>query len=239
MCRRAARRCARPCAIPLWRRSPAGKKPGRRDPPPRAGPRDRAVSAGTKKGDRAVPVLLCHWPERLLPWQWSCGASGLPLRRPHPCRAATFQSAVPARSFCLRVSADRVSIRCLPLRRFPARQSAREILSRVVLPAELPLSLHAHRAASREIAERKACYSSCSFRFQGRKNAMRSASLIVGATVGLLFLSGCLTPTHSSHQTMLHQMGSQVMPFDLSKTQHEAMRFSAQLSDHGADATYR
>jgi hypothetical protein len=49
---------------------------------------------------------------------------------------------------------------------------------------------------------------------------MRSASLIVGATVGLLFLSGCLTPSQSSHQTMVHHMGSQVMPFDLGKTQH-------------------
>ena len=49
---------------------------------------------------------------------------------------------------------------------------------------------------------------------------MRNASFIVGAAVGLLFLSGCLTPSQSSHQTKVHHMGSQVMPFDLSKTQH-------------------
>jgi len=49
---------------------------------------------------------------------------------------------------------------------------------------------------------------------------LRNASFIVGAAVGLLFLFGCLTPSQTSHQTMVHHMGSQVMPFDLSKTQH-------------------
>ena len=75
-------------------------------------------------------------------------------------RAATFQSAVPARSFCLRVSAARVSVRCLHLRRsprapypvrfrapYPVRFAldarAAGILSRAVLPAELRPSLHA------------------------------------------------------------------------------------------------
>jgi hypothetical protein len=50
-------------------------------------------------------------------------AAGIAPSAAAPDCAATFQSAVPAQSFCLRVSASRVSVRCLPLRRFPVGNS--------------------------------------------------------------------------------------------------------------------
>ncbi len=48
-------------------------------------------------------------------------------------------------------------------------------------------------------------------------------SPVVTATLGLLIsgaIVGCATQPQSQRQAMVHEMGSNVMPFDLSKTQH-------------------
>lgn len=44
--------------------------------------------------------------------------------------------------------------------------------------------------------------------------------LAVLATLGILFWAGWLTPPSANQQTMVHQMGHQVMPFNLSQTTH-------------------
>lgn len=38
--------------------------------------------------------------------------------------------------------------------------------------------------------------------------------------LGLFCLAGCPTPLHTERQVMVHEMGQQVMPFNLSKTRH-------------------
>ena len=72
-----------------------------------------------KEENGGIPVLLCHMPERLSPkgrvydfplpavLQGICPFGGLPVLL--RADAATFQSAVPVRSFCLRVSATRAT----------------------------------------------------------------------------------------------------------------------------------
>ena len=40
------------------------------------------------------------------------------------------------------------------------------------------------------------------------------------ASVGLIFVTSCFAPQQRERQTMVHEMGHQVMPFELSKTQH-------------------
>jgi hypothetical protein len=53
--------------------------------------------------------------------------------------------------------------------------------------------------------------------------ARRTARFVLQGTISavlLLPMTGCLTPSKPEHQTMIHDMGSQVMPFDLSKTLH-------------------
>jgi len=39
-------------------------------------------------------------------------------------------------------------------------------------------------------------------------------------TIGVLFSAGWLNVAQANHQAMIHDMGSQVMPFDLSQTTH-------------------
>jgi len=58
--------------------------------------------------------------------------------------------------------------------------------------------------------------------------ASRSVALIVLAsvlvailaTLGVLYTTGLLTPSARSRQDMVHQLGGQVMPFDLNRTTH-------------------
>jgi hypothetical protein len=50
--------------------------------------------------------------------------------------------------------------------------------------------------------------------------ASSSVLLAVLGTLGVLFLAGWLTLPHANQQTMVHNMGHHVMPFDLSKTTH-------------------
>jgi hypothetical protein len=40
------------------------------------------------------------------------------------------------------------------------------------------------------------------------------------AILTVFLVSGCATPPQGKRQTMVHEMGQQVMPFDLTKTQH-------------------
>jgi len=47
-----------------------------------------------------------------------------------------------------------------------------------------------------------------------------SAILAVLATIGIFFWAGWLTVPMSNHQAMIHNMGQDVMPFDLSQTTH-------------------
>lgn len=47
-----------------------------------------------------------------------------------------------------------------------------------------------------------------------------TALLAVLATLGVLYAAGLLTPALLTRQAMVHDMGSQVMPFDLDKTSH-------------------
>jgi hypothetical protein len=50
--------------------------------------------------------------------------------------------------------------------------------------------------------------------------AASSVLLSILGTVGVLFWVGWLTPPHASRQEMVHDMGSNVMPFDLGQTTH-------------------
>jgi hypothetical protein len=50
--------------------------------------------------------------------------------------------------------------------------------------------------------------------------ASSSALLAVVGTLGALFGAGWLTLPQANSQTTVHDMGSQVMPFDLGKTKH-------------------
>lgn len=50
--------------------------------------------------------------------------------------------------------------------------------------------------------------------------ASSSVLLAVLGTLGLLFGAGWLTPPSMNQQAMVHNMGHQVMPFDLSRTTH-------------------
>ncbi|GIK41118.1 MAG: hypothetical protein BroJett011_49510 [Chloroflexota bacterium] len=50
--------------------------------------------------------------------------------------------------------------------------------------------------------------------------ASGSILLAVLGTLGLLFGAGWLTPPSMNQQAMVHNMGHQVMPFDLSQTTH-------------------
>ncbi len=50
--------------------------------------------------------------------------------------------------------------------------------------------------------------------------ASSSALLAVLGTIGVLFYMGWLILPQANSQTMVHNMGSQVMPFDLGKTTH-------------------
>ena len=44
--------------------------------------------------------------------------------------------------------------------------------------------------------------------------------LSVLGTIGVLFWAGWLNVPQANHQAMIHDMSSQVMPFDLSQTTH-------------------
>ncbi len=48
----------------------------------------------------------------------------------------------------------------------------------------------------------------------------RNTSIIVLASAAVLLLTSCLVPPHAERQAMVHAMGHQVMPFDLSMTRH-------------------
>lgn len=50
--------------------------------------------------------------------------------------------------------------------------------------------------------------------------ASSSVLLAVLGTLGVLFWAGWLTPSPANQQAMVHDMGPQVMPFDLSQTTH-------------------
>lgn len=50
--------------------------------------------------------------------------------------------------------------------------------------------------------------------------ATGSILLAILVTLGILFWAGWLTPTQPNRQAIVHNMGSQVMPFDLSQTKH-------------------
>lgn len=50
--------------------------------------------------------------------------------------------------------------------------------------------------------------------------ASSSVLLAVLGTFGVLFWAGWLTPPPANQQAMVHDMGRQVMPFDLSQTSH-------------------
>jgi hypothetical protein len=50
--------------------------------------------------------------------------------------------------------------------------------------------------------------------------ASSSVLLAVLGTFGVLFWAGWLTPPPANQQAMVHDMGHQVMPFDLSQTSH-------------------
>lgn len=55
----------------------------------------------------------------------------------------------------------------------------------------------------------------------GQLSRSRSALLLaVLASVGVVFLTGCLPQQQRERQAMVHEMGHQVMPFELSKTRH-------------------
>jgi hypothetical protein len=50
--------------------------------------------------------------------------------------------------------------------------------------------------------------------------ASSSVLLAVLGTFGVLFWAGWLTPSPANQQAMVHDMGPQIMPFDLSQTTH-------------------
>jgi len=50
--------------------------------------------------------------------------------------------------------------------------------------------------------------------------ASGSVLLAILGTLGVLFWTGWLTPAQANRQAAVHNMGSQVMPFDLSQTKH-------------------
>ena len=93
-----------------------------------------------KEENENTPVLLCHMPERLPPDGRVCGfprPAVLPGIAPSAaCRSrlrtgtATFQSAVPARSFCLRVSAPARRATACPFGDRPCGHTRRGSLSR-------------------------------------------------------------------------------------------------------------
>jgi hypothetical protein len=56
----------------------------------------------------------------------------------------------------------------------------------------------------------------------------RKALITAVCLLSSFYLTGCITASSSERQTMVHQMGSQVMPFDLGKTQHVF-----QMTDNG------
>ena len=47
-----------------------------------------------------------------------------------------------------------------------------------------------------------------------------SLALVVSGALVMVLLSGCATSAPEEKQAMVHEMGQQVMPFDLKKTQH-------------------
>jgi hypothetical protein len=49
---------------------------------------------------------------------------------------------------------------------------------------------------------------------------VQRAFFIAVCLISSLFILGCTSSSNDSHQTMVHEMGAQVMPFDLGKTQH-------------------
>ena len=51
-------------------------------------------------------------------------------------------------------------------------------------------------------------------------NAVGTLRIAILCTLVGLSVTGCAGSPSSSHQEMIHNMGSQVMPFDLSKTKH-------------------
>ena len=61
----------------------------------------------------------------------------------------------------------------------------------------------------------------CAADAKGRSSLMLgNVPLAILASVGLIFLTSCLPPQQRERQAMVHEMGHQVMPFELSKTQH-------------------
>mgnify|MGYP006952618108 FL=1 len=50
--------------------------------------------------------------------------------------------------------------------------------------------------------------------------ALGSAAITVGVTIGVFYLAGWLALAPQNRQVAVHDMGSQVMPFDLDKTTH-------------------
>ncbi len=55
----------------------------------------------------------------------------------------------------------------------------------------------------------------------GQLSKSRSALLLaVLASAGVVFLTSCLPQQQRERQAMVHEMGHQVMPFELSKTRH-------------------
>jgi len=53
-----------------------------------------------------------------------------------------------------------------------------------------------------------------------RPAAIRGFLLLVVVAPTAMLLSACATPAKPERQAMVHEMGQQVMPFDLAKTQH-------------------
>ena len=49
---------------------------------------------------------------------------------------------------------------------------------------------------------------------------LQRAFIIAVCIIYSLFIVGCTSTSNAPRQTMVHEMGSQVMPFDLGKTQH-------------------
>ena len=60
------------------------------------------------------------------------------------------------------------------------------------------------------------------------RNLVRRALNVTICVLSLFHLAGCVTQPSQGIQAMIHQMGSQVMPFDLNKTQHVF-----QMTDNG------
>lgn len=59
-----------------------------------------------------------------------------------------------------------------------------------------------------------------SIRIPAHPKMLHSMSLLIIAGLFLSFTVACQSPPKAGHQRMIHQMGAQVMPFDLSKTRH-------------------